>query len=60
MRKRTWYVERTRDGYDDVGAQSMTLEPCGALRFRINERGEELIYAPGSWITVHDEIEADQ
>lgn len=54
---RRWFVERTRDNFEDVGALSMTLEPCGALRFKINDSGEEIIYAPGSWITVFDEVE---
>lgn len=56
--KRRWYVERSKDNFEDIGALSMTLEPSGALRFVINDRDEQIIYAPGSWITVYDEAEA--
>lgn len=46
-----WLVERTRDNFEDVGADSLLIEH-GSLAF-FDDRGELTIaYAAGQWLTV--------
>ncbi|WP_159083917.1 hypothetical protein [Nocardioides terrigena] len=53
-----YFVERTRDNFEDVGAESCDLDPCGALIFT-QENDEVYVIAPGGWLTMTSEIEAD-
>ena len=55
MSAKRWLVERADNDFEDVGAESMTLESCGALRFwsgHLFEPRLEILYAPGTWLTV--------
>ena len=53
-----YFVERTRDNFEDVGAAGVEVLPSGALWFT-DANGDFLIaYAPGQWITVVPQDEA--
>ncbi len=54
-RVRRWYVERPTGEFDDVGSETMTVLPCGALMFSASsDNGGELdvLYASGQWVSV--------
>jgi hypothetical protein len=55
---RRWLVERTRDSFDDVGAENVRIE-SGCLVFRdgLSDSEPILIYAAGQWLTVCQEEE---
>ena len=55
-----WLVERTKDNFDDVGAENMVVLPCGALKFYnglARDPQDILVYASGQWLTVCEEQE---
>ncbi|WP_159083916.1 hypothetical protein [Nocardioides terrigena] len=55
-----WLVERSRDNFEDVGAESLTVLDCGALKFWNGSlfAPKDVIYiAPGQWITVCEAAE---
>ena len=55
-----WLVERTKDSFDDVGAETMTVLECGALKFyngSVFAPRDVLVIAPGQWLTVCEEQE---
>jgi hypothetical protein len=55
-----WLVERPADDFDIVGAETMTVLPCGALKFYNGsafEPEDVLVIAPGQWLTVCEEQE---
>lgn len=52
-----WIVETSRNVFDDVGANKVTVAEGGALVFYDESpTTPSVIYAPGQWLTVVPEL----
>jgi hypothetical protein len=57
---RRWLVERSKNVFEDVGAEHLLVQNCGALKFYDGTHREPeniLLIAPGQWLTVCEEQE---
>lgn len=62
--QKAWLVERARDQFETIRAESMTIERCGALKFwsgHLFEPRLDVLFAPGQWVSVvMDEAASDE